>query len=131
MGGVSAIPLGMGRSVEKHPHHQTPTFRRNVSEIFVDTFLTECVAHGCICHFYRAIHSYGMKKTQATCHTSLPDLTPDPSPKERGGLRRTSCHPTRHSDRSAHVETHGVRPAAHRARRASRPHPTRHSDQSA
>ncbi|MDR2814855.1 MAG: hypothetical protein LBB79_09435 [Prevotellaceae bacterium] len=41
---LNAIPLGMERSVEKHPYHQTPTFRRNASEIFLGTFLTECVA---------------------------------------------------------------------------------------
>jgi hypothetical protein len=76
IGGVYAIPLGMERSVEKHPHHQTRHSVRNDSEIFVGTFLTECGAHGCICHFYRAIHSYGMKDA-----SDLQRLAPRPHPR--------------------------------------------------
>jgi hypothetical protein len=40
----NAIPLGMEQTVEKHPCLPKPSFRRNVSKIFLDTFLTECVA---------------------------------------------------------------------------------------
>ncbi|MDR2814958.1 MAG: hypothetical protein LBB79_09960 [Prevotellaceae bacterium] len=41
---LNAIPLGMERSVENIAPPQTPSFRRNDSEIFVGTFLSECVA---------------------------------------------------------------------------------------
>jgi hypothetical protein len=87
---LNAIPLGMERSVENHPCHQ-PRHSVGMPPKYLWAHSYGMCCARVHCPFLPSDSFLRNEKMQATCHTSLPDLTPDLSPKERGGLRRTSC----------------------------------------
>ncbi|MDR2814605.1 MAG: hypothetical protein LBB79_08150 [Prevotellaceae bacterium] len=72
----SAIPLGMERSVKKHPLPPNPTFRRNDTRARMGTFLTECVAPRILPVSTERFIPNGMKNA-----SDLQHLAPRPHPR--------------------------------------------------
>jgi hypothetical protein len=79
---LNAIPLGMERSVEKHPYHQTRHSVGMPPKYFWTHSYGMCCTEN-IAHFYRAIHSYGMKKRKRPA-TPRSQTSP-PTPLQRRG----------------------------------------------